>query len=106
DADPVAHDGIEVTYELTSPRWFMIFGATAYRTLGRGGLLGHSVQENDPLIPGDRFWNPNALKDEAGRLFFDRAYVGKWTTGYRAPRDVRLAAVVRYQDGQPFTRFV
>lgn len=106
DADPVAHDGIEVTYELTSPRWFMIFGATAYRTLGRGGLLGHSVQENDPLIPGDRFWNPNALKDEAGRLFFDRAYVGKWTTGYRAPGDVRLAAVVRYQDGQPFTRFV
>jgi len=106
DADPVQHDGIEVTYQIASPRWFMLFGATAYRTLGRGGLLGHDVLENDQLVPGDRFWNPNAADDPAGRLFFDRAYVGKWTTAYRAPGDVRLAAVVRYQDGQPFTRFV
>ena len=105
-ADPIAHDGIEVTYQIASPRWFMFFGATAYRTLGRGGLLGHAVLENDPLVLGDRYWNPNAMKDEAGRLFFDRAYVGKWTTAYRAPGDVRLAAVVRYQDGQPFTRYV
>jgi hypothetical protein len=64
------------------------------------------VLENDQLVLGDRYWNPNALKDQAGRLFFDRAYVGKWTTAYRAPGDVRLAAVVRYQDGQPFTRYV
>jgi hypothetical protein len=106
DADPVRHDGIEVTYQITSPRWFMVFGATAYRTLGRGGLLGHDVLENDQLVPGDRFSNPNATDDPAGRLFFDRAYVGKWTTAYRAPGDVRLAAVVRYQDGQPFTRYV
>ena len=104
--DPVAHDGIEVTYTFSSPRWLVLFGATAYRTLGRGGLIGYGVLENDPLVPGDRAWNPNASKDEAGRLFFDRAYVGKWTTAYRAPGDVRLAAVVRYQDGQPFTRYV
>lgn len=106
DAEPIAHDGIELTYEISSSRWFMLFGATAYRTLGYGGTLGHSVLENDQLVPGDRYWNPNALKDSAGRLFFDRAYVGKWTTAYRAPGDVRLAAVVRYQDGQPFTRYV
>jgi hypothetical protein len=106
DADPIQHDGIELTYEISSPRWFMLFGATAYRTLGRGGTLGHGVLENDQLVLGDRYWNPNALKDQAGRLFFDRAYVGKWTTAYRAPGDVRLAAVVRYQDGQPFTRYV
>ena len=105
-AEAVRHEGIELTYEISSPRWFMLFGATAYRTLGRGGTLGHDVLENDPLVLGDRFWNPNAAKDEAGRLFFDRAYVGKWTTAYRAAGDVRLAAVVRYQDGQPFTRFV
>ncbi|MCC7043767.1 MAG: TonB-dependent receptor [Acidobacteria bacterium] len=106
DADPIQHDGIELAYEIASSRWFMLFGATAYRTLGRGGALGHGVLENDQLVPGDRYWNPNALKDKAGRLFFDRAYVGKWTTAYRAPGDVRLAAVVRYQDGQPFTRYV
>ncbi len=106
DADPIRHDGIEVTYQIASPRWFMLFGATAYRTLGRGGLLGHDVLENDQFVPGDRFSNPNAADDPAGRLYFDRAYVGKWTTAYRAPGDVRLAAVVRYQDGQPFTRLV
>lgn len=105
-AEAIAHEGIEVTYEISSPRWFMLFGGTAYRTLGRGGTLGHDVLENDPLVLGDRFWNPNAAKDAAGRLFFDRAYVGKWTTAYRAPGDVRLAAIARYQDGQPFTRFV
>jgi hypothetical protein len=105
-ADAIHHEGIELTYEISSPRWFMLFGGTAYRTLGRGGTLGHDVLENDQLVLGDRFWNPNAAKDPAGRLFFDRAYVGKWTTAYRAPGDVRLAAVVRYQDGQPFTRFV
>lgn len=104
--EAIQHEGIELTYAISSPRWFMLFGATAYRTLGLGGTLGHGVRENDPLVLGDRYWNPNALKDEAGRLFFDRAYVGKWTTAYRAPGDVRLAAVVRYQDGQPFTRLV
>lgn len=106
DADPIRHDGIELTYELSSPRWFVLFGGTAYRTLGRGGALGHGPLENDQLVPGDRFSNPNAAKDLEGRLFFDRAYVGKITTAYRAPSDVRIATVVRYQDGQPFTRFV
>ena len=105
DADPIRHDGIEVTYELRSPRWLMIFGATAYRTVGRGGAQGFRALENDPLALGDRYWNPNARQDLEGRLFFDRAYVGKWTTSYRAPGDVRLAAIVRYQDGQPFTRY-
>lgn len=104
-AGPVRHDGIELTYEIRSPRWLMLFGATAYRTVGLGGAQGFRALENDPFVLGDRYWNPNALKDPEGRLFFDRAYVGKWTTAYRAPGDVRLAAVVRYQDGQPFTRF-
>lgn len=106
DADGVAHSGIELTYEFVTSRWFMLFGATAYKTVGRGGAIGHSVLENDPLVLGDRYWNPNATKDPDGRLFFDRAYVGKWSTAYRAPGDVLLACTVRYQDGQPFTRMV
>ena len=105
-ADSIAHDGIELTYTFSSSRWFLLFGATTYRTLGWGGSLGHGVFENDQLVLGDRFWNPNATKDEYGRLFFDRAYVGKVSAGYRAPGDVRVATSVRYQDGQPFTRFV
>jgi hypothetical protein len=106
EADPVAHDGIDLSYTFSTSRWFLLFGATTYRTLGWGGALGHGVFENDQLVLGDRFWNPNASKDEYGRLFFDRAYVGKVSAGYRAPGDVRVATSVRYQDGQPFTRFV
>lgn len=105
-ADPLAYDGIEVTYQFESPRWFVLFGATAYRIVGWGGALGYRVSENDQLVLGDRFWNPNALKDDYGRLFFDRAYVGKWTVAYRGAGDMRYAIVTRYQDGQPFTRFV
>lgn len=105
-ADPLAYDGIEVAYRFESPRWFVLFGATAYRVVGWGGALGYRVLENDQLVLGDRFWNPNALKDEYGRLFFDRAYVGKWTVAYRGGWDMRYAVVARYQDGQPFTRFV
>lgn len=104
--DGVAYDGIELAYEFRSPRWFMLFGATAYRTVGWGGALGYNADENDQLVPGDRYWNPNALDDDAGRLFFDRAYVGKWVVAYRGPGDIRYAVVTRYQDGQPFTRFV
>jgi hypothetical protein len=32
--------------------------------------------------------------------------VGKVVASYLAPRDVRLAVVARYQDGQPFARLV
>src|SRR5690606_31256155 len=44
-AEPIRHDGIEVTYEITSPRWLMLFGATAYRTVGRGGAQGFRALE-------------------------------------------------------------
>jgi hypothetical protein len=102
----VAYDGIELSYELRSPRWYMLLGATAYRALGSGGNLGAGVFENDQLVMGERYEQPNAASNEPGRLYFDRAYVGKWAATYRAPGDVRLAVAVRYQDGQPFTRLV
>src|SRR5690606_17306908 len=106
EADPIVHQGIEVTYDFATERWLMLFGATAYQTHGWGGALGHGPLENDQLVLGDRFWNPNATKDEYGRLFFDRAYVGKWAIAYRVSDDLRIATAIRYQDGQPFTRYV
>ena len=100
------YDGIELSWELQSSRWFMLFGATAYRAEGLGGDLGAGVFENDQLVIGSRFEQPNAALNAPGRLFFDRAYVGKWSGAYRAPGDIGLAFTVRYQDGQPFTRLV
>ena len=41
-----------------------------------------------------------------GRLFTDRGFTIKWTTVYRFPGDVHAGVIARYQDGQPFSRFV
>jgi hypothetical protein len=39
-------------------------------------------------------------------LFFDRNYVIKLAGRYAGPHALRLSAVARYQDGQPFARLV
>ncbi len=106
DGAEVTYEGIEVTWEVNGPRWRMLLGATTYRSHGLGAYVGHGVLENDPGIAGERYELPGAAAMPPGRLFFDRAYVGKWSGSYRAPGDVLLSATVRYQDGQPFSRLV
>jgi hypothetical protein len=39
-------------------------------------------------------------------LFNDRAFTIKLSGVYRFPADVRLGAIARYQDGQPFSRML
>ena len=106
EAADLSHEGIEVTLDLRYPRWRMLFGATAYRSRGLGGFIGNRVLENDPGVIGERFELPAASSMPPGRLYFDRAYIGKWSGMYSAPADVRIAGTVRYQDGQPFSRLV
>jgi hypothetical protein len=100
------HDGIEIAWTFQSARWQMLFGATAYRSIGRGARAGFRVLENDHGLVGEQYANPNASIADPGRLFFDRGYVGKWSASYHARGDIRLAAVARYQDGQPFSRVI
>ena len=102
----VSHEGVEVTLDLRYPRWRMLFGATTYRSHGLGGFIGNRVLENDPGVIGERFELPGAASMPPGRLYFDRAYIGKWSGMYSAPSDVRIGGTVRYQDGQPFSRLV
>lgn len=100
------YGGIEITWTLRSERWSMVFGAMAYRTRGWGGHRGPRATENDQLVAGERYADPNAAAEEAGSFFFDRSYVGKWAGSYRAPKGVTIAFAARYQDGQPFSRLV
>ncbi len=101
------YQGVELTFETTpGGRLWMQVGATAYRDEGPGGDVGFGVTENDQGVLGAAFAAPNAGTNATGRLFFDRAYVIKWAATYRAPRDVRVGVVARYQDGQPFARLV
>jgi len=101
------HEGVELTFLGSIGRrgWLRV-GATASRTTGPAANRGFHVVENDQDLLGERLESPNARTNARGRLFFDRAYTLKIAGGFRAPGDVRLGAVARYQDGQPFARLV
>jgi hypothetical protein len=98
--------GLEIAWELRTARWFSTAGASAFASSGAGGHRGYRVTEADPGVIGELFENPNAASFIDNRSFFDRAYVMKWSTIYRGPKDVTFGVTARYQDGQPFARMV
>jgi hypothetical protein len=100
------HQGAEITVELLTPRVQVLLGATAHRSEGAGANRGFRPSENDQGLAGELFDDPNAGTQARGRLFSDRAYTIKLSGSWRAPWGVRLGAVARYQDGQPFARLV
>jgi hypothetical protein len=99
-------EGIEQTWEFTTRRLVMMFGATAHRSRSWAGDLGFGPLENDQNVIGERYERPNATPVLQGAGFFDRSYVGKWSGTYRAPGDITFGFTARYQDGQPFSRVV
>jgi hypothetical protein len=84
----------------------VLFAATASAATGSAASLGYGPLENDQDVIGEILTDPNAASFARGRLFSDRAFTIKWTTTYRFPKDIRLGAIARYQDGQPFARLV
>jgi hypothetical protein len=101
-----SYEGIEIDWRYAGVRWWSMLGASASQTDGSGGNRGFRSDENDQGVIGELFENPNAVSFSTGRLFFDRAYVLKWSTGYHGPRGIRAAVTARYEDGQPFSRLV
>jgi hypothetical protein len=97
---------LRMSWERSTERLFLLFGATASAAQGSGGSRGYGPLENDQDQPGEAFTNPNAATYARGRLFSDRAFTIKWTTLYRFPGDVTVSGIARYQDGQPFSRLV
>jgi hypothetical protein len=97
---------LRMSFEHSSDRLFLLFGATASVAEGSGGNRGYGALENDQDVPGELFTNPNGASYARGRLFSDRAFTIKWTTLYRFPADFTVAGIARYQDGQPFSRIV
>jgi hypothetical protein len=95
-----------LTAEASTERLFMFFGATASAANGPAASTGYGPLENDQDVVGELGNNPNASTYARGRLFGDRAFTVKWTTIYRFPADVRVGAIARYQDGQPYSRVV
>ena len=87
-------------------RWGMLIGGTAHKSEGTGGNRGFRPDENDQGVLGEVFSEPNAATFAAGRLFFERGYVAKWSAIYDLPYGFRGGTAARYQDGQHFTRVV
>ena len=65
---------------------------------------GNTEWENDDGVLGTLFYSPNTLINAEGRVRFDRAYTGRLGFTYFAPWGIKLGCLIKYYDGQPFTR--
>jgi hypothetical protein len=99
-------DGLEASIQVATERFVLRGGATAAIAVASAANRGFGPLENDQSLAGELFANPNAATFARGRLFNDRAYTVKLAGVYKFPADVRLGAVARYQDGQPFARLL
>jgi len=84
-------------------RTVFFFSATATEAIGTTSP-GNTEWENDDGIMGALYDNPNAPLFAKGRLRFDRAYTARLGVSFAVPLGFRLAGLIKYYDGQPFTR--
>jgi len=85
--------------------WEFTASFTAMRTLAATSP-GNSVFENDPGFVGALGTDPNTFVMAASRTYFDRAFVGKATGYYFAPKGFQVGFVGKYYDGLPFGRLL
>ncbi|MEW5901843.1 MAG: hypothetical protein AB1715_10310, partial [Acidobacteriota bacterium] len=81
----------------------LFFSATATEAIGTTSP-GNTEHENDDGVIGALYDNPNAILFAKGRLRFDRAYTARLGVSIAVPFGFRLAGLVKYYDGQPFSR--
>ena len=84
----------------------MLVGGALTWAVGPAAAVGFLPTENDQNVLGSLFVDPNAATQARGQLFQDRSHVVKIAGAYRLPWRTRLGAILRYQDGQPFSRIV
>jgi len=65
---------------------------------------GNSEWENDDGVIGILYDNPNTLINSEGNPRFDRGYTGRLGLTYVAPLGFRFSGIIKYYDGQPFSR--
>jgi hypothetical protein len=79
------------------------FSATATEAIGTSNP-GNTEFENDDGVIGALYDDPNAFLFAKGRLRFDRAYTARLGWSVPIPHGFRLSGLVKYYDGQPFSR--
>jgi hypothetical protein len=79
------------------------FSVTATEAIGTSSP-GNTEYENDDGVIGALYDNPNTFLFAKGRLRFDRAYTARLGWSVPIPAGFRLSGLVKYYDGQPFSR--
>ena len=104
--DPARSWGLEASVRASTDRFTLLVGGTLTWAVGPAAAVGFLPTENDQDVLGNLFVDPNAATQARGQLFQDRSHVVKIAGIYRFPWRIRLGAIARYQDGQPFARLV
>jgi hypothetical protein len=98
------YDGLEAVIRAGLFRdWGLSLSFSAFKAKGTTNP-GNSELQNDPGVIGNLFDDPNNALNARGRVFFDRAYVGKIAAYGRAPFGFHIGSVIAYYDGLPFGR--
>jgi outer membrane receptor protein involved in Fe transport len=104
--DPARSWGIQAIVRASTDRLTLLIGGALTWAVGPAAAVGFLPTQNDQDVLGNLFVDPNAATAARGQLFQDRSHVVKVAGIYRFPGGVRLGAILRYQDGQPFARLV
>jgi hypothetical protein len=104
--DPARFWGFEATIRASTGRFTMLAGGTLTWAVGPAAAVGFLPAENDQDVLGNVFVDANSATKARGQLFPDRSHTVKLAGIYRFPWRIRLGAIARYQDGQPFARLV
>jgi hypothetical protein len=104
--DAALSGNLELSGQWSGGRFTLYGGATASIAQGPAASRGYGPLENDQSVVADLFVTPNGTSLDRGRLFNDRAFTIKLSGVYRLPADIRIGAIARYQDGQPFSRML
>ena len=104
--DPARSWGVEFTIRATTDRFMLLGGVALTWARGPAAAVGFLPTENDQDVVPNLFVDPNAATAARGQLFPDRSHVAKLAGTYQFPGRIRLGAIGRYQDGQPFARVV
>jgi hypothetical protein len=98
--------GLDLTLVRRHSRTFNFFlSLQAIEAIGTASP-GNTAWDNDDGVVGALYDNPNTLICAKGRLCFDRGYTGRVGFSWSLPAGFRLAAVIKYYDGQPFARLI
>jgi hypothetical protein len=104
--DPATSWALEATIRATTGKLDLLVGLGLTEAYGPAAAIGFLATENDQDILGNTLVDPNAQTHVRGQLFQDRSHIGKIAVAYKFPARTTAGAIVRYADGQPFTRLV